>query len=176
MEGLLHQYEKLQEVYDTMKRLNFDYYFVDIENIDTKNILIEYQRGFTHANTHFENIHFIKNSNIPSTNLSIVAYHYVAFKYTNDGTSTSTSRFSLSFNGAIKIWRWYLLSPFEDDPMFIALFNRHGSFTPIMHLYQFIAAFIDVPIHIANNYLMSQKMEITILSYLIKLMIATCRQ
>ena len=43
-----------------------------------------------------------------------------------------------------------------------------------MHLYQFIAAFIDVPIHIANNYLMSQKMEITILSYLIKLMIATC--
>ena len=26
-----------------------------------------------------------------------------------------------------------------------------------MHLYQFIAAFIDVPIHIANNYLMSQK-------------------
>ena len=49
VEGLLHQYEKLQEVYDTMKRLNFDYYFVDIENIDTKNILIEYQRGFTHA-------------------------------------------------------------------------------------------------------------------------------
>ena len=41
VEGLLHQYEKLQEVYDTMKRLNFDYYFVDIENIDTKNILIE---------------------------------------------------------------------------------------------------------------------------------------
>ena len=40
MEGLLHQYEKLQEVYDTMKRLNFDYYFVDIENIDTKNILL----------------------------------------------------------------------------------------------------------------------------------------
>ena len=36
VEGLLHQYEKLQEVYDTMKRLNFDYYFVDIENIDTK--------------------------------------------------------------------------------------------------------------------------------------------
>ena len=27
VEGLLHQYEKLQEVYDTMKRLNFDYYF-----------------------------------------------------------------------------------------------------------------------------------------------------
>ena len=67
-----------------------------------------------------------------------------------------------------------MLSPFEDDPMFIALFNRHGSLLPIMHLYQFIAAFIDVPIHISNNYLMSQKMEIIILSYLIKLMIATC--
>ena len=52
-----------------------------------------------------------------------------------------------------------MLSPFEDDPMFIALFNRHGSLLPIMHLYQFIA-FIDVPIHIANNYLMSQRDKI----------------
>ena len=33
---------------------------------------------------------------------------------------------------------------------------------------------LSMPIHIANNYLMSQKMEITILSYLIKLTIATC--
>lgn len=86
VEGLLHQYEKLQEVYDTMKRLNFDYYFVDIENIDTKNILIEYQRGFTHANTHFENyVHFIKNSNIPSTQFVYSSLSLRCFKYTNDG-------------------------------------------------------------------------------------------
>ncbi|MEJ7520469.1 AraC family transcriptional regulator, partial [Staphylococcus saprophyticus] len=76
----------LQEVYDTMKRLNFDYYFVDIENIYTKNILIEYQRGFTHANTHFENyVHFIKKSNIPSTQFVYSSLSLRCFKYTNDG-------------------------------------------------------------------------------------------
>ena len=159
VEGLLHQYEKLQEVYDTMKRLNFDYYFVDIENIDTKNILIEHQRGFTHANTHFENyVHFIKNSNIPSTQFVYSSLSLRCFKYTNDGRHPlQLADLVCHLTALLKYGGGICYHLFEDNPMFIALFNRHGSLLPIMHLYQFIAAFIDVPIHISNNYLMSQK-------------------
>lgn len=55
VDGLLRQLGSLQETYDIMHRMNFDFYFVDIENIDTKNVLIDIQRGFTHLSTHFEN-------------------------------------------------------------------------------------------------------------------------
>lgn len=159
MEGLLHQYEKLQDVYDTMKRLNFDYYFVDIENIDTKNILIEYQRGFTHANTHFENyVHFIENSNIPSTQFVYSSLSLRCFKYTNEGRHPlQLADLVCHLTALLKYGGGICYHLFEDDPMFLSLFNRHGSLLPIMHLYQFISAFIDVPIYISNNYLMSQK-------------------
>ena len=46
---------------------------------------------------------------------------------------------------------------FEDDSLDIALFNKYGSLKPIMHLYQFVAAFMNEPIEITNNYMLSRK-------------------
>ena len=39
VEGLLRESASIDHTYDIMKRLNFDYYFIDIENLETKNLL-----------------------------------------------------------------------------------------------------------------------------------------
>lgn len=89
VDGLLRQLGSLQETYDIMHRMNFDFYFVDIENIDTKNVLIDIQRGFTHLSTHFENyLRFIEGSNIPSTQFIYSNLSLKCFKYTNNGTQS----------------------------------------------------------------------------------------
>lgn len=36
VEGLLRDSPSIDQTYDIMKRLNFDYYFIDIENLETK--------------------------------------------------------------------------------------------------------------------------------------------
>ena len=36
VEGLLRESASIDHTYDIMKRLNFDYYFIDIENLETK--------------------------------------------------------------------------------------------------------------------------------------------
>ncbi|WP_154838447.1 AraC family transcriptional regulator Rsp [Staphylococcus sp. Marseille-Q1834] len=159
VDGLLHQCETLQETYDIMNRMNFDYYFVDIENINTKNVLIDKQRGFTHASTHFENyIHFIEASNIPSTKFVYSSLSLRCFKYTNNGAHPlQLSDLVCHLTALLKYGGGICYELIENDPMYISLFNHHGSILPIMHLYQFINAFVDEPITIANNYLMSRK-------------------
>ena len=45
----------------------------------------------------------------------------------------------------------------ETDPMYISLFNNHGSLLPIMHLYRFVSTFSNESFQISNNYLMCYK-------------------
>ena len=40
VEGLLRDSPSIDQTYDIMKRLNFDYYFIDIENLETKKFVI----------------------------------------------------------------------------------------------------------------------------------------
>ncbi|MGA4514835.1 AraC family transcriptional regulator Rsp [Staphylococcus caledonicus] len=159
VDGLLHQYNSLQETYNIMNRMNFDYYFVDIENINTKNILIDKQRGFTHASTHFENyLRFIKDSNIPSTQFVYSNLSLRCFKYTNNGANPlQLSDIVCHLTELMKYGGGVCYRLIETDPMYLSLFNSHGSLLPIMHLYQFVAAFVDEPIQISNNFVMSRK-------------------
>ncbi|RIN19152.1 AraC family transcriptional regulator Rsp, partial [Staphylococcus warneri] len=40
IDGLLHQHQTLDKTYDILRRLHFDYYLLDIENIETTSLLI----------------------------------------------------------------------------------------------------------------------------------------
>ena len=65
-----------------MKRLNFDYYFIDIENLETKN-----SPNVNRTYIHFENYkQFILDSGIPSTKFVYNNLSLKCFKYTNNGT------------------------------------------------------------------------------------------
>ena len=55
VEGLLRESASIDHTYDIMKRLNFDYYFIDIENLETKNLLLNKRKTYHHSSTHFEN-------------------------------------------------------------------------------------------------------------------------
>lgn len=159
VDGLLRQTGSLQETYDIMHRMNFDFYFVDIENIDTKNVLIDKQRGFTHSSTHFENyLRFIEGSNIPSTQFIYSNLSLKCFKYTNNGTqSLQLSDIVCHLYQLMRHGGGVCYKLIETDPMYISLFNSHGSLLPIMHLYRFVATFSNESFQIANNYLMCYK-------------------
>ena len=45
----------------------------------------------------------------------------------------------------------------DDDSQYISLFNSYGSPLPLMHIYKMVASFVDEPLEVGNNYLMSRK-------------------
>ncbi|UDI77594.1 AraC family transcriptional regulator Rsp [Staphylococcus taiwanensis] len=159
IDGLIRQKDSLQDTYDMMNRMNFDFYFVDIENINTKSVLIDKQRGFTQASTHFENyLRFINDSNIPSTQFVYRSLSLKCFKYTNNGANAlQLSDIVCHLTQLIKYGGGVCYQLIETNPMYISLFNHHGSLLPIMHLYRFISPFMEESIYISNNYVMCIK-------------------
>lgn len=160
VDGLIETCHTIQETYDIMNRMQFHYYFVDIENIDTKRCLIDKATGFTYAATHFENyLQFIKNSNIPSTQFVYSNLTKRCFKYTNNGTHPLQLSDLVCHLTQLMKYGGVCYQLLEEDPLDIALFNQYGSVKPLMHLYQFCAPFVREPILITNNYIMSRKDE-----------------
>lgn len=159
VEGLLHQNSSIDRTYDMMKRLNFDYYFIDIENLETKNSLITKRKSYLHSSTHFENYkQFILDSGIPSTKFVYNNLSLKCFKYTNNGTyPLQLSDLVCHLVALMRYGGGVSYQLIEDESPFIALFNRYGSPLPLMHLYKLIEPFLNEPLEIANNFLMSRK-------------------
>ncbi|OHP76977.1 MULTISPECIES: AraC family transcriptional regulator Rsp [unclassified Staphylococcus] len=159
IDGLLRHFKTVQETYDLMHRMNFHFYFIDIENTNIKNLLVDKTKGFTHTATHFENyLRFIQESQIPSYKFVYSHLSKRCFKYTNNGSlPLQLSDLVCHLTQLMKYGGGICYRLFEDDSLDIALFNKYGSLKPIMHLYQFVAAFMNEPIEITNNYMLSRK-------------------
>lgn len=159
IDGLLHQEQTLDKTYDILRRLNFDYYLIDIENIETTLSLINKRKTYNHTTTHFDNYkQFIMDSGIDSTRF---VYDYLSlkcFKYTNNGTHPLQLAdlvchiiALLRYGGGIS---YQLIAT---GSIYISLFNEFGNALPLIHIYKMAHAFVNEPIQISNNYIMSRK-------------------
>ncbi|MCZ2500210.1 AraC family transcriptional regulator, partial [Xylophilus sp. Kf1] len=142
------QNSSIDRTYDMMKRLNFDYYFIDIENLETKNSLITKRKSYLHSSTHFENYkQFILDSGIPSTKFVYNNLSLKCFKYTNNGTyPLQLSDLVCHLVALMRYGGGVSYQLIEDESPFIALFNRYGSPLPLMHLYKLIEPFLNEPL------------------------------
>ena len=84
----MHQHQTLDKTYDILRRLHFDYYLLDIENIETTSLLINKSKTYNRTTSYFDNYkQFIIDSGIESTRF---VYDYLSlkcFKYTNNGVN-----------------------------------------------------------------------------------------
>lgn len=159
IDGLLHQHQTLDKTYDILRRLHFDYYLLDIENIETTSLLINKSKTYNRTTSHFDNYkQFIIDSGIESTRF---VYDYLSlkcFKYTNNGVNPLQLAdlvchiiALLRYGGGIS---YQLIAT---GSIYISLFNEFGNALPLIHIYKMAHAFVDEPIQISNNYIMSRK-------------------
>lgn len=159
IDGLLHQHQTLDKTYDILRRLHFDYYLLDIENIETTSLLINKSKTYNRTTSHFDNYkQFIIDSGIESTRF---VYDYLSlkcFKYTNNGVNRLQLAdlvchiiALLRYGGGIS---YQLIAT---GSIYISLFNEFGNALPLIHIYKMAHAFVDEPIQISNNYIMSRK-------------------
>lgn len=159
IDGLLHQHQTLDKTYDNLIRLHFDYYLLDIENIETTSLLINKSKTYNRTTSHFDNYkQFIIDSGIESTRF---VYDYLSlkcFKYTNNGVNPLQLAdlvchiiALLRYGGGIS---YQLIAT---GSIYISLFNEFGNALPLIHIYKMAHAFVDEPIQISNNYIMSRK-------------------
>lgn len=159
VEGLLRESASIDHTYDIMKRLNFDYYFIDIENLETKNLLLNKRKTYHHSSTHFENYkQFMLDSGISSTRFVYNNLSLKCFKYTNNGANPlQLSDLVCHLIALMRYGGGISYQLIDDDSQYISLFNSYGSPLPLMHIYKMVASFVDEPLEVGNNYLMSRK-------------------
>lgn len=159
VEGLLRDSPSIDQTYDIMKRLNFDYYFIDIENLETKNLLLTKRKTYHHSSTHFENYkQFMLDSGIPTTNFVYNNLSLKCFKYTNNGTNPlQLSDLVCHLIALMRYGGGISYQLIDDHSQYIALFNNYGSPLPLMHIYKMGDSFVDEPLELGNNYLISRK-------------------
>ncbi|SUM68900.1 transcription regulatory protein [Staphylococcus saccharolyticus] len=84
---LIKDTPSIDRAYDIMKCLNFDYYFIDIENLETKNLLLTRRKTYHHSSAHFENYKkFMLDSGISTTKFFYNHLSLKCFKYMNNST------------------------------------------------------------------------------------------
>ncbi|WP_037541630.1 AraC family transcriptional regulator Rsp [Staphylococcus caprae] len=159
VEGQLRESASIDHTYDIMKRLNFDYYFIDIENLETKNLLLNKRKTYHHSSTHFENYkQFMLDSGISSTRFVYNNLSLKCFKYTNNGANPlQLSDLVCHLIALMRYGGGISYQLIDDDSQYISLFNSYGSPLPLMHIYKMVASFVDEPLEVGNNYLMSRK-------------------
>ena len=113
------------------------------------------------------------DSGISSTRFVYNNLSLKCFKYTNNGANPlQLSDLVCHLIALMRYGGGISYQLIDDDSQYISLFNSYGSPLPLMHIYKMVASFVDEPLEVGNNYLMSRK-EIIIFYYLIKLMTVT---
>lgn len=159
VDGLLRQNQTVEKTYDTLKRLNFDYYLIDIENIETKLSLINKRRTYNHSTTHFENYkQFILDSGIDSTHF---VYDYLSlkcFKYaSNSSNPLQLADLVCHIIALLRYGGGISYQLIADETKYLSLFNEFGNALPLIHIYKMTHPFVNEELQICNNYIMSRK-------------------
>ncbi|EHJ07278.1 AraC family transcriptional regulator Rsp [Staphylococcus simiae] len=159
VDGLLEKYHTISQTYDVMKRLNFNYYFIDIESAETTHQLISKSHHFHQTDTHFEHYKtFILESGIPSTKFVYNDLTKSGFKYTNGGKNPlQLSDLVCHLIALLRYGGGISYQLLDDHTHHLSLYNKYGSPLPLVHLYKMMAPFVNEDIEITNNYLLSRK-------------------
>lgn len=159
VDGFLESDITLEQTYDIMHRLNFHYYFIDIENENTKQQLIAKSHKYHQTDTPFTCYkQFILDSGFPSSKFVYNNLSLHGFKYTNHGQNPlQLSDLVYHLIALLRYGGGVSYQLIDDNSRFISLYNKYGSPLPLVHLYKLIAPFVNEQVQITNNYMMSHK-------------------
>ena len=98
------------------------------------------------------------DSGIPTTNFVYNNLSLKCFKYTNNGTNPlQLSDLVCHLIALMRYGGGISYQLIDDHSQYIALFNNYGSPLPLMHIYKMGDSFVDEPLELGNNYLISRK-------------------
>lgn len=154
VEGVIKQSHTLKNAYNLLHRLNFDYYFLDIEQAEVRTLLNKKGNHFHNGMSYFD----YYNRVIEDTKIDTSKWVYT--KLSKQGFTSYDGKQPLNMNDLmchmlIMLNRgcgvgYELIRKEEAD---LALMNSHGIFEPLMYLYQFVKPFLDMHVEIGENYI-----------------------
>ncbi|WP_436960688.1 AraC family transcriptional regulator Rsp [Staphylococcus xylosus] len=160
IEGVINQVNSLKNAFTLLQRFNFNYHFIDIEQVQVRNLLNKKGEGFNNSMRYYDYFNkVIKASHIDPSKFVYTKLTKHCFKFYEESHPLEIA--DLMCHILILLERgcgvgYELIRKEKAD---VALMNSHGIYEPLMYIYQFIRPFIGKPISIHKNFIMLKERE-----------------
>ncbi|MDW8569189.1 AraC family transcriptional regulator Rsp [Staphylococcus shinii] len=160
IEGVIQQVTSLKHAFTLLQRFNFDYHFIDIEQVQVRKLLNKKGEGFNNSMSYYDYYNkVIKASHIDTSKFVYTKLTKQCFKFYEEHYPLEIT--DLMCHILILLNRgcgvgYELMRKEKDD---VALMNSHGIYEPLMYLYQFIKPFIGKAISIHKNFIMLKERD-----------------